>query len=251
MILYFTGTGNSKYVAEKIGTIISDEVINLFDRIKNKDYSAFCSEKPWVVVCPTYGWQIPHILRDYLINVQLNGNKDVYFILTCGDSICNAYGYAKKITKQKGMNIKGTGMVCMPENYIAMFSSPDNKTAKEIIDKAYGQIEELANIIKTNKDIKTNINLNGYLKSSLVNKLFYGLIVGDKKFYVTDKCISCRLCENLCPLNNIILKNGKPEWKGNCTHCMACINHCPKEAIEYGKQSLNQNRYTVEKALKD
>ena len=58
-------------------------------------------------------------------------------------------------------------------------------------------------------------------------------------------------CAEVCPLQNIKLKDGKPVWGGNCTHCMACISYCPTEAIEYGKKSLGQVRYTVEKALKD
>ena len=32
----------------------------------------------------------------------------------------------------------------------------------------------------------------------------------------------------------------------NCTHCMACICYCPKEAIEYGKKSKGKPRYHFE-----
>jgi len=47
-------------------------------------------------------------------------------------------------------------------------------------------------------------------------------------------------------LNNIHLENGKPVWGKNCTHCMACICYCPKEAIEYGKKSKGKPRYHFE-----
>lgn len=36
---------------------------------------------------------------------------------------------------------------------------------------------------------------------------------------------------------------GKPVWGKNCTHCMGCINFCPKEAIEYAKGSVGKTRY--------
>ena len=52
-----------------------------------------------------------------------------------------------------------------------------------------------------------------------------------------------RLCEKLCPLNNIELQNKEPVWGTNCTHCMACICGCPKEAIEYGRISKGKVRY--------
>ena len=58
-----------------------------------------------------------------------------------------------------------------------------------------------------------------------------------------DKCSGCGLCVQLCPLNNITLKNGKPVWGGGCTHCMACICSCPARAIEYGRKSRGKPRY--------
>ncbi|MBS6504078.1 MAG: 4Fe-4S binding protein [Clostridium sp.] len=60
--------------------------------------------------------------------------------------------------------------------------------------------------------------------------MFYPILIHSKKFYATNACISCGKCENVCPLGNIQLENGKPNWGSNCTHCS------PKEAIEYGRQ---------------
>ena len=59
-------------------------------------------------------------------------------------------------------------------------------------------------------------------------------------------CIGCGKCVELCSLNNIHLENCKPVWGKNCTHCMACICYCPKEAIEYGKKSRGKPRYHFE-----
>ena len=77
----------------------------------------------------------------------------------------------------------------------------------------------------------------------LIKYIFYSLFVKDKKFYAKDDCIGCGLCERLCPMDNIEIKNGKPVWKGGCTHCMACICSCPESAIEYGKISAGKPRY--------
>ena len=61
-----------------------------------------------------------------------------------------------------------------------------------------------------------------------------------------DKCVGCGKCAKMCPLNNIELKNSKPVWGKNCTHCMACICLCPTEAIEYGKKSVGKPRYHLD-----
>ena len=74
MILYFSATGNSEYVAKRIGQKVEDEVVNLFDRLRTGDLSELHSEKPWVIVCPTYAWQMPHIVRDWLSDDTVCGS---------------------------------------------------------------------------------------------------------------------------------------------------------------------------------
>jgi NAD-dependent dihydropyrimidine dehydrogenase PreA subunit len=44
-------------------------------------------------------------------------------------------------------------------------------------------------------------------------------------------------------MNNIKMVDAKPFWGNNCTHCMACINRCPADAIEYGKGTIGKPRY--------
>ncbi len=63
-------------------------------------------------------------------------------------------------------------------------------------------------------------------------------------FYATDKCVSCKLCENNCPDKAIKIIDGKPQWiKQECQHCLRCIHHCPTQAIEYGNDTIGKKRY--------
>lgn len=248
MILYFTGTGNSAYVADYLGDRIGDEVVNLFDRIKNNDYSTIESSKPYVVCCPTYCWQIPHILRDWLLKAQLAGNDEIYFVMTCGGETGNAEKFLKKLCQTINKKYMGHAPVVMPENYIAMFDAPDDERAKGIIDSAHSVIDSIADRIIARTELRpVSVGFIDRLYSGLVNDLFYPLFVKDKKFYTTDSCVGCGKCESLCVNGNITIIDGKPTWNGNCTHCMACISYCPTSAIEYGKNSLGQNRYTAPK----
>lgn len=59
MILYFSGTGNSEYVARRLAHATGDEIRNLFPAIRSGKSAPLCSEKPWVLVVPTYAWRIP------------------------------------------------------------------------------------------------------------------------------------------------------------------------------------------------
>lgn len=245
MILYFTGTGNSKYVADRIANEIGEEAYNLFQKIRDNDYSELSSEKPWIVVAPIYAWRIPRILENWLEKTVLSGSRDIYFVITCGDSIGNAGKYLKVLCSKIQMNYLGCYKVVMPENYIAMFRTPAKDEAIYIIEKAEKEINKAIEYIKSGGNFpEPQLSLIDKMCSGIINNLFYPLFVHAEKFYTTEACISCGLCEKGCPLNNIQLIEGKPMWSDNCTHCMACICRCPKEAIEYGKRSKGRPRYT-------
>ena len=48
MILYFTGTGNTKFVAEALADKLGDELVNLADYTKQRKTLSVVSEKPFV-----------------------------------------------------------------------------------------------------------------------------------------------------------------------------------------------------------
>ncbi len=244
MIVYFTGTGNSRWVAEKISHIIGDEVVNSFEYIKSQKKAEFYSEKPFVFVCPTYGWRIPRIFQDFIENAVFLGNKKAYFVMDCGGEIGNASPYTEKLCRAKSFEYMGVFEIVMPENYIALFGAPDREEAAKIISSAEPSVAECAKLIAAYKKFPPyKVGIADKLKSGIVNDVFCKFVISDKKFVVGDKCVSCGKCEAVCPLNNIKLTSGKPEWLGNCTHCMACICSCPVRAIEYGKNSVGKPQY--------
>lgn len=248
MVIYFSGTGNSAYAAKRIAAAVGDSAADLFDRIKNNDCTAMSSDKPWVVVAPTYAWRIPHILTEWLQKTALSGSKSIYFVMTCGGNIGNAGKYLQKLCAAKEMEYRGCFEVVMPENYIALFKTPDKAEALEIIDEAEGKIDRAAEHIKKGEAFPSvKIKITDRLSSGMVNKMFYPMFVHAKKFYATDKCISCGRCAAVCPLGNVSTQDGKPKWGKNCTHCMACICRCPTQAIEYGKHSRGLPRYVCPK----
>lgn len=248
MILYFSGTGNSEYIAKNMGQQMNDTVENLFERLRDRDFSKMYSDRPWIIVCPTYAWRIPRILQEWLENTRLSGNRDIYFIMTCGGNIGNAGKYLQQLCVSKSMNYRGCAGIVMPENYIALFTTPTRENALQIIAHAKQEIDKAVSLMKENKAIPhPSLTITDKLNSGIVNKAFYPLFVHAKKFYVTDKCISCGMCVKVCPLKNVHLQEGSPVWGNACTHCMACICRCPKEAIEYGKHSQGLPRYTFPK----
>lgn len=249
MILYFSGTGNSRYIARKIAQELSDELISLNQLIKEeKTDDLISTNKPFIFVCPTYAWRLPIVVTDFIKKAKFLGNKKVYFIMTCGGDTAKSINYIKKLCEYKDWQLKGMAEIKMPENYIALFPTPDKETSKQIIKEADKQIYKIISDINNENEFEiiTPSGLGGTIKSGITNIVFYKMIINAKGFNYTDKCIGCGKCVELCPLNNINLKNQKPDWGNNCTHCMACICGCPTEAIEYKNNTQNKERYYLE-----
>ena len=247
MILYFSGTGNSKYVAKRITDALGDEILNLNDRIKSGDTSPIETGERVIIVTPTYAWRIPHVVRDWLRKTELRGAKQVWFVMTCGSEIGNADKYNRELCAEKAISCMGTAQIVMPENYIAMFSAPQADEARQIVAKAEPSIDRAIAAIQRNQPFAPTRNkLYDRLMSGPANPIFYKFFVKANAFTASGACIGCGQCVKRCPMNNVTIKDGKPVWGRNCTHCMACICYCPVSAIEYGKKSVGQPRYHFE-----
>lgn len=247
MVFYFSGTGNSQRAAKQIAELLGDELVSINACLKRGEKEAFHSERPLVVVAPTYAWQMPKVVERWIRETEFEGNRNIYIVLTCGGSVGNA-AYAKKLCGEKGLRFSGLALVAMPNNYVALSNTPDKAECAAILEKAGERIVSLAALIQKGEPFpEAAISFKDRMNSGPVNGLFYALFVHDKGFAASEACVSCGKCAQRCPLNNIRISDGKPVWNGNCTHCMACIGGCPTEAIEYKSASKGNRRYYIMK----
>lgn len=247
MVLYFTGTGNSEFVAKKIAEQLADEVINTNTFIKLGEKQDFASNRPYVFVFPVYLSVMPEILADFIQKCNFTKGQRAYFVATCASEMGATANRCKELCTKKELVYKGTCMVQMPQNYIALFRMTQPDECKRRVEAAKPVCKKIASIIKQDGILKGKVASRlEYASTKLVEKLYNGPFTKTKKFYATDACVSCGLCERVCPLNNIEMQDGKPKWKGSCIHCMGCINRCPKQAIEYGTFTIGKERYVCQ-----
>lgn len=249
MVLFFSGTGNTKLMAQTLAKCLNDESVDLLRRIKEGDFSELHSEKPFIICSPIYVSELPVFFTAYLRNVALSGNREVYGVFSNGGYSGIAGGQLKKIIRQKGMHFMGYAEFKMPSNHIT------NKSHKEIDDAEINQrietslrrAEQAAESIRNGKTFKNrHIFLLEYLITLPAAPVLCYFNQGTKNFWVKENCISCGKCAKLCPVNVISMQNKKPVWeKERCAHCMSCIQNCPVEAIEYGKITEGKKRYSV------
>ena len=105
MIFYFSATGNSKYVAERVAGATDDHLIFLRDAIRSRCYHFDVSlEKRIGFVVPAYCCGLPSILNFFVDKLRLSGYEDqyVYLVLTCGSATGDAAGPAGEAAGEEG-----------------------------------------------------------------------------------------------------------------------------------------------------
>ncbi len=254
MILYFSATGNTRFIAKELASRLDDGCLDLLKRIREKDYSPITSDKPFVVCVPVYVCEIPPFIIDLIRNTPLEENKNIYFVFTSGgySGICSTM--AKRLARKKGLNYMGSADFKMPRNYIANSTYPElsEEEIRHRIDVSYKHIPEVAGLIKDERrfvKLSKHVWLFEILITVPFTPVWTRIKQGVKRFSVSDKCIGCRKCANLCPLKVIRAdEKGRPVWDARmCAHCMSCIQNCPVEAIEYGDITPPKKRYTFER----
>ncbi len=248
MIIYFSGTGNSRYVAKELAKKLHDTCICANDSIKRQKKGFFHGKKPFVFVFPVYLSTIAKIFADFINNSHFEGNQNAYFIATCVGASGSVPNDCKKLCEKKGLNFCGAERVLMPQNYIALFKMTPEEECQRRLAAASEQASALSEIIAKGECFTLSPAPSiEYIATKVVEKLYNGPFTPTRPFHTTDACIGCGLCAKVCPLNRITLIEGKPSWTGSCIHCMSCINHCPKEAIEYGKKTIGKRRYVCKR----
>ncbi len=250
MVVYFSGTGNSRFAAKILADALGDELLDAGTLIKSGASGELCSERPWVFVAPTYAWRMPRVFEQILRKTRLVGSRKAYFVLTCGSDVGGAGKYIDALCAELSLDCHGLLEVVMGENYIAMFRASDAEETKKLAASAKETLLRAAEHIRTSEPLpERRIRALDGLKSGLVNTVFYRFFIKSDGFHATEKCISCGKCAALCPLSNIRFESGRPIWGKGCTHCMACICYCPTEAIEYGKKTRGKRRYRFPEEL--
>lgn len=252
MIFYFTGTGNSKYVADRLGTLIGEQTVSIADAQK-QDPPAFDARDEAVgFVLPIYFYGIPTIVSDFVRGMELRLEKGayVYVVFTCGNSTGAAGDAFTALLQERGIHLSAMYGVKMADNYIPLLNPPGEAEEKNILKKADVEIGRIYEQVRS-RYTGDMISCRGIAPKlySWAMYPFYAKGRKTRKFYADQNCNGCGLCESVCPVSVIRLKDGKPQWTApQCIFCLGCIHRCPRRAIQYGALTKKRNRFVNEKA---
>ena len=249
MILWYSGCGNSRFIAGQLSEKLSDSnLVFIPEAARNNMTLEFGPDDILGIVFPVYSWSVPRLVSDFLRKTKIIGKPSYIFAAcTCGDETGLTIRHLKKDLSKQGLVLNAFFSFQMPETYINLpgfkLDTPENAERK--IESARTQLDETVQLIRqrANGNFDRLKGGSSFLKSNILKPLFYGLLITDRKFRVSDQCIGCGICAKNCPLQNITMQNDRPEWNGHCTNCMSCYHRCPKNARNFGKATIGKGQY--------
>lgn len=248
MILYLSGTGNTRQVTKRLSDRLGDTVYCVTSTSPD---SLPTDDERLIIVSPVYSWGIaPYMLR-YIENLPVSVSERLkrgkaWLVLTCGDETGFAPEMIKSSLAKIGICLNGGWSVIMPNNYVLLPGfGVDSKDIERKKLSEYGNIvDEIASKIKL--EVAEEVYVRGSwpkFKSQCIYPLFKRWGIIRSKWHWTEECVGCSRCASICPVGNIDFSSGRPKWGDKCISCTACFHICPAHAVEYGRVTRQKKQY--------
>jgi ferredoxin len=241
-LFYFSATGNSLILARDLAAALPEAQTFSIPQVIREELDLDADNIG--LIFPVFYSGLPRIVVEFIR--KLDPIKIKYLFV-----VCNFGGFAGSTLQETQEQLKAAGIMMnagyqinMPGNYIVKYGAFIEDKQEKLFQNEKEIVRQIAEDVKTqkNRPVRQGGLLNKVTKSIYHSNLkkFPTL---DKNFSAGDKCNGCGICERVCPVDNIRMADSRPEWKGNCEHCLACIQWCPTEAIEYSSRSVGRKRY--------
>lgn len=262
-IYYFSGSGNSFYIARELRERIPEIILIPMVSLLNNDVIKTTGDTIGFIF-PVHCMTLPVPVKKFLSKLELNSEQYIFAVTTQGGAPPRlAEIHLKNVLKEKGVrlnayyNIKmhwSSPIGLMPVFIPGLIEYP--KTNEKISDIERNAQKKLDIIQKSVIDREDNPHddfpccAKFYLKhliSSLTSSATKALDEKEINFYADSGCTGCGICESICPSSKIQLEQGKPIWQKNvqCYFCYACFSFCPEQSILVDKIYTKKNgRYS-------
>ena len=262
LILYFSGTGNTDYIARYIEEKLQKHSQAIDISLLTIENCSPDDLKEYDIICfgfPVFELNSPEIVKTFLAKLPHIQNKGVFIFCTMGLWDGNAIRKIYKPFQEKGYYFLGSQSVIMPGTDGLVMLGKKSKYVKKAIEKDYKILPKVDKFTTKIMDIAKKLSSGDVLEDLSIKSPFNiaALIIGPsfhllylimvnymkKKFYATEDCTFCELCVKNCPVQNISIIDKEIVFGDQCVMCLRCIHQCPTEAIQIGKMTLGKFRW--------
>lgn len=241
MIFVFSGTGNSYAAARRISDRTGVGMVDIAAAVRYRRFDYDAQGETVGFVYPTYFFGLPNMVRTFADNLRVRNAGRVFCVATCGGESGAACDMLDDRLGSR-LQVDAKYDLLMPDNSIFAFDPPTPEEEKSILDAAEAELDTIIGSIMSGESGDFCRHRGEGDPEEMYQK--YDEMRLTEPFTVTDACIECRICEDVCPEQVIKVYHRKPVWdEERCSMCMCCLELCPKHAIEYGEATVGRRRF--------
>lgn len=247
MLFYFSGTGNSLYLAQKIAEQEDTALVSIHDAVLKNEYTYEADEVVGFIF-PSYFFGLPSTVKEFIEKLELKNAEKAYVFsaVTCGMITGNTTEMLRSCLAARGITLNADYVLRTVDNYVPGLMMPSPEGILEVLSIAEKDQECILQQI-AKRDTGDFDTLKGKFPAIRTKTAYpiYEKIRTTKNFRVNDSlCIGCGLCAKSCNSNAIEMRDKRPVWVvDRCNLCLKCLHRCRKEAIEFGKKTNQHGRY--------
>jgi len=241
-LYWFSGTGNSLAVAKAIAAGLDDaELVPIARAVGAPGEPA----ERIGLIFPVYAFGPPLIVERFVRSMPAADGAEVFAVITYAGASGGTVKLLRRLLAERGLGLSAAYGVKMPSNYPPMGGAPKEAKQQKVLAKAARRIEAIVADVRAGArgTFANGFFLFRWMSGPIHRGFAKGVPTADRKFTADDRCNECGLCAQVCPVGNIEMVDGRPQWLGHCEQCFACFHLCPQRAIQCGKKTDRQARY--------
>lgn len=235
---FFSGTGNTKYVTEKLcGKLEKSYRVSITELPAEIDLTVFKEADTVLIAFPIYGGAPPIPVRRFACKIkELAAGKEFIIVATqfmfSGDG---AASLGRALIKWGG-KVNYAEHINMPNNIsdTGFLKIKNGDELAPILEKADRRIEKFAEKILSGQKFRRGFGVLSHAVGYFSQRALFRKHEHEKLSKLTvdaRKCIGCGACAKNCPMKNLYIENGKVRTRNQCALCYRCVNLCPRGAI--------------------
>jgi ferredoxin len=227
-LFYYTGTGNSLWTAKTLAKELGEAEVIPITRCSGNPVTS--RAEAIGIIFPVHIWGLP---------------RRVLAFADALEPVAATLLHLKKRMAARGLSLSSGFGLAMPSNYIPWGGPGPEAKRIRLSTAAREKISRIAAVVaaRAKQPVEKGPLWKNIVLTWLNRLAFPRIPAMDKGFWFDEKCNACGICRSVCPCGNIDLPSGKPAWLHHCEQCLACIQWCPQEAIQFGKKTPGYERY--------
>jgi len=243
-LYYYTGTGNSLWVARCLADQIGETgVFPMTSRPPDTDQ--ILADRIGLIF-PVYMWGVPAPVLRFCQAFQPQPDSYLFAVAVNAGQVANTLVQLRRVLARRHLKLASGFTIKTPSNYIPWGGPGPAEKQQQLFAEARNKMDQITTCVRsqTVTPVEKGPLWHRLLFSGIIYKLAFNQVPKmDSRFAFDEKCNHCGICARVCPAGNITMVADQPVWNHRCEQCFACLQWCPREAIQCGPKTAGYERY--------